>query len=110
MNVEIKGIARTITDVLSKTSNNKTTRFQSLIVTIPGWTDSFGEKKGKDEDWEVQLINESIEKHNLAAKNLTGQKVIVKAWLNSRTYQANGEEKFMLQLNFASVEIFKPKE
>jgi len=107
--IELKGTVTTVTRVTSKTAENKTTRFQSLIITTPGWTDSFGEKLGEDKTWEIQLINDAIDKHDLLGKNLQGKKVTATCFLNSRGYMSSGEQKYMLSLSLKAVEVYQPK-
>lgn len=110
MKIELKGIVKNVTGVTTKSDGIRTNNFQSLIVTVPGYVDSFGEKQGKDEDWEVQLINDSITKHKLLERDLLDKKVIVSCYLNSRGFKANGEDRYALNLNLAGVELFQPKQ
>lgn len=108
MKIQLKGIVRTVTPVLTISgSSGKTTTKQSLIITVPGYTDSFGEKKSRDENWEIELFNDGITKHKLLERNLQGKKVIVDGFLNSRTY-TNGEEKFAIQLRLADIKEYQP--
>jgi len=104
--IQLKAVVKTVTSVSSRVGrDNRTNTFQGLIVTVPGYVDGFGEKKGKDEDWEIQLINDTITKHDLLSKNLQGKKVIVDAYLNSNAFIHNGEQKYALNLNLASIEV-----
>lgn len=105
--IQLKAIVKTVTSVNSKAGRDgRTNTFQGLIVTVPGFVDSFGDKKGKDEEWEIQLINDAITKHDLLSKNLQGKKVIVDAYLNSNSFIHNGEQKYALNLNLASIEVY----
>lgn len=105
--IQLKAIVKRVTPVSSRSGkDNRTNSFQGLIVTVPGFVDSFGEKKGKDEDWEIQLINDAITKHDLLSKNLQGKKVVVEAYLNSNAFIHNGEQKYALNLNLASIDVY----
>jgi|GEM_PF-1895215 len=40
-------------------------RRQTLVLFVPGYVDEFGDKKGRDETWGIDIYNKNIEKHNL---------------------------------------------
>ncbi|MES2810036.1 MAG: hypothetical protein V4619_15500 [Bacteroidota bacterium] len=105
MKITIKGFVKAVTPVLSKTSGDKTYRTQNLIITVPGYRNEFQEQVGKDEDWGVEVFGDNIEKHKLLDQNLTGKKVEVNAYLNSRTYKKDGTDAYQLQLRIADYKI-----
>lgn len=102
--IQLKAIVKEVTQVSSKAGRDRTNTFQALIITVPGFVDSFGDKKGKDEEWKIQLMNDTIIKHDLLSKNLIGKKVVVDAYLNSNAFLYNGEQKYALNLNLAKLE------
>lgn len=110
MKIIQKGIVRTVGRVQVKhnAETNKETRLQSLIITVPGFVDAFGERKGEDQDWEFNLINDNIDKQDLLSKNLQGKKVILTGYLNSRKYLSSSEERYNLQINLINVEVYNP--
>lgn len=108
MKVSQKGIVRNITPVVGKRdASGKEMFLQSVIVMIPGYTNGFGEKVGRDQFWEFLLMNENITKHKLNNEDWKGKKVEITGYLNCRNYSTGGDERFQYTINFHSMVEFK---
>ena len=102
MKIQLKGFVHKVSEVVSKASADRSNfnQEQSIIILVPGYTDQFGDKKGKDEHWEFKLFNDKIDRFNIRP-HLEGKKVAVEGFLNSRSYKKNGEEAYALSLILA---------
>lgn len=83
-NLELKGFFENIRPV--ETVGEKGTRIQNAIFMVPGYVDGFGDKKGTDEFWELQVIGANIDKFDLAKNASDCPKAIVKLYINSRKW------------------------
>ena len=113
MKIEIKGIGKVITPVVTRIGagkNGADVRKQSLVVTVRGYRDEFGQQLGKDEDFELQLFNDKIEKYNLQPEHLWGKPLICEGYLKSRAYKSGGEDKYELNLILGKVSVFVPQQ
>lgn len=79
---------------------------QSIIVMVPGWTDSYGEKKGADEKFQIDQFNASIEK-NLITPNDVGRKIDVECYIKGREFdKKDGSGKaYAVSLNVKSLKL-----
>jgi nickel-dependent lactate racemase len=104
MKIQLKGFVHKVSEVVSKASSDRSTfnQEQSIIIMVPGYTDQFGDKKGKDEFWEFKLFNDKIDRFNIRP-HFEGKKVVVDGFLNSRTYKKNGEDAYVLSLVLADI-------
>lgn len=104
MKIQLKGFVHKVSPVVSKASADRTNfnQEQSIIVMVPGYTDQFGDKQGKDEFWEFKLFNDRIDRFNIRS-HFEGKKVIVDGFLNSRSYKKNGEDAYILSLSLADI-------
>lgn len=96
MQIEFKGIIKNVGTVKDFTSF-KVIQFN---VIKPGWTDEFGDKKGKDEVYPIQAFKEKIDQ---VTPLKTGDKVHVKAYLNSRETVTDNDVNYFLQMNLADI-------
>ena len=62
--VGLKGIISAIGPVTELTDEKKT-KIQYLVLNVAGYTDSYGEKRGKDQQWLLQLLGNRITELNL---------------------------------------------
>lgn len=60
----LKGIVKEIKPVEYYGEGNQGRR-QTMVLFVPGYVDEFGDKKGRDETWGIDIYNKNIEKHNL---------------------------------------------
>lgn len=79
--IELKGFFVSITPALRVGQND--TLLQKFVFKVPGYTDSFGDKKGQDEYWEIQVFGDSVAKHNLTA-DLEEKKAKLTVFINSK--------------------------
>lgn len=98
-----------INTILSGAGNEKETRIQNLILTQPGYTDEFGEKKGKDEHWCIQLINKKIDDEDIKTKLHTGDKVAITCFFNSNEFETKTDKRigYSINANYHSVEMIE---
>ena len=88
-------------DAPENTPNGKH-KFQRLILNKPGYTDEFGEKKGKDDLFEARAWNQKINDIPVLQK---GDKV--KAMLNIRgneTINERGQKLYFTDISIRKIE------
>lgn len=108
MKATLKGFVRNVTPVIivtPTTSGSSPFSKQSIILFIPGFVNEFQEKVGQDETWEIQLINSAITKHNLLDQNLEQKKVECTIYLNSKSNNSTGEERFNINARLADLKV-----
>jgi hypothetical protein len=54
---DLKGFLRVVMPV-QKLSDAKETPIQYLVIEVPAYVNSFGEKQGKDQQWLIQILGE----------------------------------------------------
>lgn len=103
--IELKGFLLRVSNIESVGANQ--TQKQSILIKVPGYTDSFGEKKSEDEIWQVDMFNKSIDKFNLHTRH-QGQKVKATVYINSRAYETkDGKKGFLLNSNLGAIEFLE---
>lgn len=60
----LKGIVKSVNPVEFYGEGN-TGRRQTVVIHVPGYTDSFGIKQGRDETWGIDIFNKKIDEFNL---------------------------------------------
>jgi hypothetical protein len=75
---------------------NKDTRIQEVILFRKGWTDEFGDQKGKDQYYKVAFFNNDIEKFSIT--QYANKKVEVNLFLNGFEYTTQTGMEYGLQL------------
>lgn len=113
MKIQFKGQIKNISEVVAQAKKDGSGTFdiQTMVVTIPGYHDGF-EKKGKDENWEIQLFDKAIKEFKLSETFKLDDKVHVEAYLNSQTVLKPGEKKdtiiesYFLNLSLAKISKF----
>ena len=79
--VELKG---TITAVGAVETVGQNSMLKQLIVlSVPAYTDSFGDKKGKDEDWLLEIIGDNVTNLGLSSVH-ENKKVKCTVFIESR--------------------------
>lgn len=104
--ITLKAIVEKIPAINTIEKDGKTTRIQNLILRQPGYTDEFGEKKGKDDIWCIQLINDNIEKHNILKTYMPKDKVVVSFYQNSQLFEKDDREFYTINNNLKTIEMF----
>lgn len=56
---------------------------QTIFFELPGYTDEYGDKKGKDEIWEIDCLGDNIAKQKLDA-TFEQKKAKLTIWVNSK--------------------------
>lgn len=80
-------------------------KVQSFDFKVPAYRDEFGDVKGKDELWNIQIIGDAIDKHRVN-DTLEGKKGHVKLWLNSKVVSSPGKSDLcIVNVTLASYEI-----
>lgn len=89
------------------TVGEKNTEVQYMILHVAGYTDSFGDKKGRDQQWALQAIGKKVAELKMSA-TLVDEKVEVKAYVESVCLEAKEEGKdpfYAVNCTIASFEI-----
>jgi hypothetical protein len=82
--VELKGRIESVGKIEMLGENN--TRVQQVVVMVPGYVDGFGDKKGKDEYWQLAVMGDNIEKFDIGNKNTDSRKAKITAFINSKVW------------------------
>ena len=102
----LKGFIRVVSPVQELTDEKKT-KIQYVVFEAPGYTNQFGEKKGKDQQWLLQAMGDRIGQLNLTDK-LQGQKAAVTFYAESYCLEAKEAGKnpfYVVNNNLASFEL-----
>lgn len=101
--ITIKAIIKRVTRPETVGKNN--TLMQRVIFLEPGYTDTFGEKKGTDNLWEGKLFNDRINKFNLSGAHHE-KKAEVTLYLQSRLLLTNGGvENYIVDATIGDIKI-----
>lgn len=105
----LKGIVKRVMPVENYGSGDSAGRRQSVILFVPGYVDGFGDKRGQDEEWQLDLFNEKIDKMGLNT-NLHEKRVEVVAYVSSRKFQKRdtGEDMWMVNVNLGELKLHEP--
>lgn len=100
-----KGIVEK-TEISNYGEGEKAGKRQSIVVMVPGWTDSYGEKKGPDEKFQIDQFNDNIEKNPITTADI-GRKIDVEVYLKGREFdRKDGEGKaYAVGLNIKSFKL-----
>lgn len=69
-----------------------TIKVQKIMFIVPGYVDGYGEKKGEDEPWVMDVIGTDIEKFNLT-KDHEGKKVQIMFYMKGFAKAATDSSK-----------------
>lgn len=83
---KLKGFIRVVSPVQELTDDKKT-KIQYVVFEVPGYTDSFGEKKGKDQQWLFQALGNRITELNMTDA-LQGKKAAITFYAESYCLEA----------------------
>lgn len=104
--IELRGIVKEVTEI-ENVGRDGTTRKQSLILFVPGYVDQFGEKKGDDEEWALDIFNKKIDQLALN-DNLLDKKVVCTVYVSSRYFKTTeGKELYIVNSNLADIKLFE---
>ncbi|MDX3913804.1 MAG: hypothetical protein QHC79_09710 [Pseudosphingobacterium sp.] len=107
--ITLKGIVQRVGKVETVGQNNET-RKQSIIITVPAYVDAFGDKRGSDEEWSLDLLNDRIEQFNLSTA-LHGKKVVVEAYVGSQKIsKSDGSEMYFINARLGKIEVYQPQQ
>lgn len=100
-----KGIVEK-TEISNYGEGAKTGKRQSIVIMVPGWVDSYGEKKGPDEKFQIDQFNDNIEKNPITTDDI-GRKIDVEVYLKGREFdRKDGEGKgYAVGLNIKSFRL-----
>lgn len=104
--IELRGIVKEVTEI-ENVGKDGTTKKQSLILFVPGYVDQFGDKKGEDEDWCLDIFNKKIE--SLALNdNLLDKRVVCTVYVSSRFVKMDdGREFYIINSNLGDIKLFE---
>lgn len=106
MKITQNAIVELIGPVLYETFGNKMQDKQQLVLLVHGFTNSFGEKLGRDEYWEYTLTGKSVKEIDLLNKFKCGDKVTVEGYLNSQSYQVETAKPYSYKIRLATIKLF----
>lgn len=102
----MKGFIRAVS-AIQELSDEKKTKIQYMVIEVPGRVDAFGEKKGKDQQWLLQVLGERIKELNLKT-DMQGCKAAVTFYAESFCLEAKEEGKnpfYVVNNTLASYQI-----
>jgi hypothetical protein len=88
---KLKGFIKVVSPIQELTDEKKT-KIQYMVFFVPGYTDGFGQKKGKDQTWLLQALGDRIEKLKLS-DTLEGSKASITFYAESFCLEAREEGK-----------------
>lgn len=88
---KLKGFIRMVSPVQELTDEKKT-KIQYMVFEVPGYTNQFGEKKGKDQQWLLQMLGDRIAELKLT-KGFCGKKAEITFYAESFCLEAKEEGK-----------------
>ena len=103
--IQLKGIIKEVSPINTIGINNA--KHQSMLLLVPGFVDSYGEKRAKDEFWLINVVGDKVDQFNLSAMNLIDTKADVVAYINSSLARKDGAVRHFLNANLASLELRK---
>lgn len=104
--IELKG---TIVNVFPvEEIGDKKTPKQSIVVFVPAYKDEWGDVKGKDEHWQLDILGkDNIEKMGFN-KTFEGMKGTFRVWLNSKLVQSKtpgNPDMYIINASLANTEF-----
>lgn len=106
--IQLKGIVKHVSSV--ETVGDKGTKKQSVGLFVPGYVDEFGDKKGRDEEWEIDLFNEKITNLGLN-NNLVDKRAVVTVYVSSnRVQNRDGKDIFIINANLGDIKLLEPNQ
>lgn len=102
--IQLKGFLVNIGQ-LEEVGANKTIK-QSVILKVPGYVDSFGDKKGNDEYWQIDMLNDAIDKFNIQERHKNA-KVKADVYVNSNWWEnkTTGKSGCVVNVRMAAIEF-----
>lgn len=104
--IELKGIVKSVSQI-ENIGKDSATRKQSLILFVPGYHDEFGDQKGKDEEWRLDVFNKKIDDLNLNS-NVIDKRVRCIIYLNSQRVEGkepNAPEMYFINANLSDMKV-----
>lgn len=86
--IQLKGKVSAVYAQETVGTGDKTLQKQTFIFLVPSWKDGFGDIKGKDEFWEIDVIGEDNIKKFALSTDMEGENAIVDLYINSNTIPA----------------------
>lgn len=105
MKIELKGFVKEVLPIQTVGANN--TKKQTLVFFVPGYTDNFGEKIGRDEFWPLDVMGDKIDKLNLSDATHARQKAIATVYVSGNAFdKSDGTGKgYAINANLGEIKI-----
>lgn len=103
---KMKGFIRLVSPVQELTDEKKT-KIQYMVFEVPGYTNAFGEKKGKDQQWLFQTMGARIDELKMS-DTLNGCKAAITFFAESFCLEAKEEGKnpfYVVNNTIASIDL-----
>lgn len=98
----LKGVVKEITAIETVGTNN--TQKQSVILFVPGYVDGFGDKKGIDETWSLDIMGDKIGKFAIQ-KSAVNQKAECEVYVSSRAYTKDEKTSHFIGATLAKITL-----
>lgn len=103
MNIEIKGFIHVVNNQTTTTTTKGSYLKQIIVIRKPGFTDEFGDKKGKDQFFPVTLADDACKK--FSAQLVKDKKVIATCYLNGYEHNSGNGSQYGLTINLKDLKF-----
>ena len=94
----------------------KNTAKQTIIFKVPGYVDEFGDKKGQDEEWPLDVMGDNVTKLSLTSSH-QGKRAKATVYVNGQKYirKSDSTEGWIINARLHTIEVIdtvakKPEE
>ncbi|RQO65103.1 hypothetical protein DBR40_24850 [Pedobacter sp. KBW01] len=106
--IELKGYILTVNQ--PETVGEKNTAKQTIIFKVPGYVDGFGDKKGQDEEWPLDILGDNVSKLNMT-RDHQGKKAKCIVYVNGQkfTRKTDNTEGWIINAKLHEIQVFDDK-
>ncbi|WP_285055179.1 DUF3127 domain-containing protein [Pedobacter ginsengisoli] len=100
--LELKGMILTVNQ--PETVGEKNTKKQTFILKIPAYRDEYGDIRGKDEEWEIAVMGDNVDKFAMT-RDHQGKKAKCSIYLNGQKYtkKSDNTEGWIINATLAEI-------
>jgi hypothetical protein len=103
--IDLNGVVAEVWPVTTVGANN--TQKQSIILTVKGYTNQFGEQQGPDEQWQLDVLGTRVEKLKLSAQTHLNQKAKCIVYVRSKKYVTpENKVMYIVSADLAEIQTF----
>lgn len=100
---KLKGIVKEVSPIETYGETNQGRR-QTLVVFVPGYVDSYGQKRSNDEEWGIDIFNNKIDEFGLNS-NCLSKKVDVEVYLSGRRWEKDEKSGYSISARLKSISL-----